>query len=149
MGNASVTVSEVEDYSIKFALNASCVLQIPIGRFLVGHAFNDYIVQTVEFNADGTEKKLVLWTEDDLLMDLVDWADRVLSGYSDFFNVDGSKKEEYYRLDFEDTSTKIILFVLLFWIICAPIAMVWIAMKCCYKSKVHNYSKVDGAAKSE
>merc|ERR1712050_574810 len=79
-------------------------------------------------------------------MDMMAWAEKVVSGYSNYFNVDGSKKEEYYRLDFKDTSTKIILFALLFWIICAPIAMVWIAMKCCYHRKVHKYSKVDVAA---
>merc|ERR1711933_84750 len=100
-------------------------------------------------NADGTIEKFVMWTEDDLSMDMIDWAERVMSGYSDYFNVDGSKNEEYYRLDLKDTSTKIILIALLFWIICAPIGMVWIAMKCCYRKKVHNYSKVDVPLKNE
>merc|ERR1711933_661174 len=98
--------------------------------------------ETFTFNEDGSIQKSLMWMEDDLILDVMAWAERVLSGYSDYFNVDGSKKEEFYRLDFKDTSTKIILFGLLFWIICAPIGMVWIAMKWCTRRKVHKYSKV-------
>ena len=77
--------------------------------------------------------------------DLFDWAGEVLSGYSDYFVIDHENdgKDDFYRLDFKDTSTKIIILSLIVWIICAPLGMVVIALKCCNKQKAHKYEKVD------
>merc|ERR1712228_901112 len=142
-----VSVTEVNDYTIKIAANASCTLQvkIPGTNYLVGHSFEEYYVQKTIFNADGTQKKIVRWTEDHLDGDLSEWAEAVLSGYSDYFVIDHEHegKNDFYRLDFKDTSTKIIILSLIVWIICAPLGMVFIALKCCNKRKVHKYEKVD------
>ena len=51
--------------------------------------------------------------------------------YSDYVRVDHSNKEKYWRFDIGDTSTRIIIVSLLIWFVCAPIAMVWVVMKCC------------------
>merc|ERR1712228_295627 len=142
-----VSVTEVNDYTIKAVANASCTLQvkIPGTNYLVGHSFEEYYVETITFNDDGTTRKRVQWTEDHLDGDLTEWAEAVLSGYSDYFVIDHEHegKDDFYRLDFKDTSTKIIILSLIVWIICAPLGMVVIAFKCCNKSKVHKYEKVD------
>merc|ERR1711933_625683 len=121
----TITVTEVNDYTIRIVGTGHAIVQVPIGSFLVGHSFDDDFEQTMTFNEDGTINKYVFMAEDELNMDLIAWAESILSGYSDYFNVDGSKKEEFYRLDLKDTSTKVILCVLLFWIICAPIVMIF------------------------
>merc|ERR1712228_313270 len=142
-----VSVTEVNEYTIKTEANASCTLQvkIPGTNYLIGHAFEEYYVQTVIFNEDGTHKKRIEWTEDHLEGDLVEWAEAVLSGYSDYFVIDHENegKNDFYRLDFKDTSTKIIILSLIVWIICAPLGMVFIAFKCCKKRTVHKYEKVE------
>merc|ERR1712228_675023 len=145
-----VSVTEVHDYTFKAVANASCTLQvkIPGTNYLVGHSFEEYYVETITFNDDGTMKKKVQWTEDHLDGDLSEWAEAVLSGYSDYFVIDHEHdgKNDFYRLDFNDTSTKIIILSLIVWIICAPLGMVFIALKCCNKGKVHKYEKVDAVS---
>jgi len=142
------SVTEVNDYTIKIVSNASCTLQvvIPGTNYMVGHSFQEYIVGTTTFNADGTIRKRTAWTEDHIDGTLVEWAETVLSGYSDYFVIDHENdhegKNNFYRLDFKDTSTKIIILSLIVWIICAPMVMVFIAFKCCYKRKNHQYEKV-------
>merc|ERR1712228_324626 len=54
------------------------------------------------------------------------------------------------KLEFKDTmSTAVILCAFLVLIICVPIGMVWITMKCCYSNKVQHRAKVDVFSESE
>merc|ERR1711971_784994 len=102
-----------------------------------------------EFNDDGRQFGEIEWTEDDLSFDLMEWADQTLRGYGDFLKVDHANKDKYYQIDLGDTSVRIFIGLVIFWVICAPIGMVWIAMKFCSSGKVYKYSKVDVASESE
>ena len=86
--------------------------------------------------------------EQGLVNTLKEWADSVLDsghtdGYGDYFKVDHDNKDQYYILDFGETSTKVIIGCLLLWFICAPIGMVWVAMKCFNGKRRHKYGKVN------
>merc|ERR1712129_337659 len=135
----------IHEYTMTIASNASCILAVPIGNFTINHAFEDYYVETIEFYADGAQRKVIHYTEDYLSGDLLDWASNVLSGHSDYLQLEYrmKHKDEFYQLDLKDTSTKVIILAVIVWIICAPLAMVYFAMKCCTKAKEQKYSKVE------
>ena len=70
---------------------------------------------------------------------ILDLMDR----YGDYLKVDYENKDEYYRLDLGDTSTKLLVGCLLLWLICAPLCMVWVAMKYFNGARVYKYAKVN------
>merc|ERR1712129_659985 len=106
-----VSVTDIHEYTMTIASNASCVLAVPIGNFTINHEFEDYYVETIEFYADGAQKKDVHYTEDYLSDNLMDWASNVLAGHSDYLQLEYrmKHKDEFYQLDLKDTSTKAII----------------------------------------
>ena len=123
--------------------------QVQISSFQVGHAFKDYHVEEFEFNDAGQLTKKIQWTEDDLAADLIEWSEQVLSGYGDYLKVDHANKDQYYQIDLGDNGVRGLIALILFWILCAPIGMVWIAMKYCSEQEEYKYAKVDVVSDSE
>lgn len=145
-----VEVIKVDERSVKVASNGSYSLKVQVGSFQIGHAFKDYVEETFVFNDDGTLRKRIQWTEDDLSFDLNVWADQTLRGMGDYFKVDHANPDNYYQIDLSTTGVKLFVGLFLLWLIVAPIGMVWIAMRYCNNGqKVNKYAKVDVVSESE
>ena len=88
-------VVEVNDRSVTTVGNVSLTLQVQIGSFQVGHAFRESAVETWVFNDDGTLSKKIMFTEDGVSYDMMEWAERTLKGMGDYLKVDcGLKRNE-------------------------------------------------------
>merc|ERR1712099_29906 len=101
------------------------------------------MMETYEFNDDGTLRKTILWTEDDLSYDMMEWAEQALRGMGDYLKVDHANKDNYYQIGLGDTGVRIFIAFILFWLIVAPIGMIWMVKELCYGQKVNKYAKVD------
>ena len=139
-----------------------CFLSLSVYDFAAHLArftqFTDDFNNTYTFNDDGTWRQWFVHDEQSMASSLEEWADSTLvSGYAagheyildlierygDYLKVDHDNKDQYYRLDLGDVSTKVIIGCLVLWFVCAPIGMVWVAMKCFNGKRRHKYGKVN------